>query len=127
HNTLWNRSKWERWNRSKSSHSRHPVADGMAAAALLRPASPSLCRAAFMINFRATAATAALLCLTAFGASPASADGEVNVYTYRETKLVQPLFDAFTKDTGIKVNVVSASSGLEQRMKAEGASSPADV
>jgi len=35
HNTLWNRSKWERWNRSKSSHSRHPVADGMAAAALL--------------------------------------------------------------------------------------------
>src|SRR6187431_538728 len=80
-----------------------------------------------MINFRATAATAALLCFTAFGASPASADGEVNVYTYRETKLIQPLFDAFTKDTGIKVNVVSASSGLEQRMKAEGASSPADV
>jgi iron(III) transport system substrate-binding protein len=80
-----------------------------------------------MIKFRATAATAALLCLTAFGASPASADGEVNVYTYRETKLIQPLFDAFTKDTGIKVNVVSASSGLEQRMKAEGANSPADV
>ena len=52
---------------------------------------------------------------------------EVNVYTYRETKLVQPLFDAFTKDTGIKVNVVSASSGLEQRIKAEGANSPADV
>ena len=80
-----------------------------------------------MTNFRVTAATTALLCLTAFGASPASADGEVNVYTYRETKLVQPLFDAFTKDTGIKVNVVSASSGLEQRMKAEGANSPADV
>ena len=80
-----------------------------------------------MTKFRATAATAALLCLTAFGASPASANGEVNVYTYRETKLVQPLFDAFTKDTGIKVNVVSASSGLEQRIKAEGASSPADV
>jgi len=54
-----------------------------------------------MINFRATAASAALLCLAAFGASPASADVEVNVYTYRETKLVQPLFDAFTKDTGI--------------------------
>src|SRR3954451_24726274 len=80
-----------------------------------------------MINLRATAASAALLCLAAFGASPASADGEVNVYTYRETKLVQPLFDAFTKDTGIKVNVVSASSGLEQRMKAEGTNSPADV
>ena len=53
--------------------------------------------------------------------------GEVNVYTYREQKLIQPLFDAFTKDTGIKVNVISASSGLEQRIKTEGANSPADV
>jgi iron(III) transport system substrate-binding protein len=61
-------------------------------------------------------------------AAPALAQsGEVNVYTYRETKLIQPLFDAFTKDTGIKVNVISASSGLEQRIKTEGANSPADV
>jgi iron(III) transport system substrate-binding protein len=61
-------------------------------------------------------------------AGPASAQtGEVNIYTYRESKLIQPLFDAFTKDTGIKVNVVSASSGLEQRIKSEGANSPADV
>src|SRR5262249_24432347 len=48
-------------------------------------------------------------------------------YTYRESKLIQPLFDAFTRDTGVKVNVISASSGLEQRIKAEGANSPADV
>src|SRR6476620_8276254 len=81
-----------------------------------------------MKNFRAYAATAAVLCLAGAVVSTASADsGEVNVYTYRETKLIQPLFDAFTKDTGIKVNVVSASSGLEQRMKAEGTNSPADV
>jgi iron(III) transport system substrate-binding protein len=53
--------------------------------------------------------------------------GDVNVYTYRESKLIQPLFDAFTRDSGIKVNVISASSGLEQRIKAEGANSPADV
>lgn len=52
---------------------------------------------------------------------------EVNVYTYRESKLIQPLFDAFSTDTGIKVNVISASSGLEQRIKTEGANSPADV
>jgi iron(III) transport system substrate-binding protein len=51
----------------------------------------------------------------------------VNIYSYRESKLVQPLFEAFTKDTGIKVNVISASSGLEQRIKAEGGNSPADV
>ena len=80
-----------------------------------------------MTNFRVTAAAAAVLCLTASMTSTASADGEVNVYTYRETKLIQPLFDAFTSETGIKVNIVSASSGLEQRMKAEGINSPADV
>jgi iron(III) transport system substrate-binding protein len=52
---------------------------------------------------------------------------EVNVYSYREHKLIQPLLDAFTKDTEIKVNVISASSGLEQRIKTEGANSPADL
>jgi iron(III) transport system substrate-binding protein len=52
---------------------------------------------------------------------------EVNIYTYREGKLVAPLFEAFTRDTGIKVNAISASSGLDQRIKAEGANSPADV
>ena len=60
-------------------------------------------------------------------AGPALAQGEVNIYTYREAKLVAPLFEAFTKDTGIKVNLISASSGLEQRIKTEGANSPADV
>jgi iron(III) transport system substrate-binding protein len=65
---------------------------------------------------------------TLAGASPAFAQpNEVNVYTYREAKLMQPLFEAFTKSTGIKVNVISASSGLEQRIAAEGANSPADV
>ena len=61
-------------------------------------------------------------------ASPLFAQsGEVNVYTYRETKLIQPLFDAFTKETGIKVNMISASAGLEQRIATEGANSPADL
>lgn len=64
--------------------------------------------------------------IVATGPAPAQS-GEVNVYTYRESKLIQPLFDAFTRDTGIKVNVISASSGLEQRIKAEGVNSPADV
>jgi iron(III) transport system substrate-binding protein len=68
-----------------------------------------------------------LAIIAALAASPAFAEGEVNVYTYREAKLMAPLFAAFTKDTGIKVNVISASSGLEQRIKTEGANSPADV
>jgi iron(III) transport system substrate-binding protein len=67
-------------------------------------------------------------CALALGAGQAAAQsGDVNVYTYRESKLIQPLFEAFTKDTGIKVNVISASSGLEQRIKTEGTNSPADV
>src|SRR4029077_1041864 len=78
-----------------------------------------------MKKFRVFTATAALLCFAMSAVTTASAEnGEVNVYTYRETKLIQPLFDAFTKDTGVKVNVVSASSGLEQRMKPEGPNSP---
>src|SRR5688572_21620821 len=63
---------------------------------------------------------------TAPGATLSLAN-EVNIYTYREAGLVKPLFEAFSKDTGIKVNVISASSGLEQRIKTEGANSPADV
>ncbi|RED37940.1 iron(III) transport system substrate-binding protein [Rhodopseudomonas thermotolerans] len=76
-----------------------------------------------MSRLRAAALAVAAI-LVPFAAEAAE---QVNVYTYRETKLVQPLFDAFTKDTGIAVNVISASSGLEQRIKAEGADSPADV
>ena len=60
-------------------------------------------------------------------ASPTLGQGQVNLYSYREAKLLQPLVEAFTKDTGIKVNVISASSGLEQRIKTEGTNSPADV
>jgi iron(III) transport system substrate-binding protein len=69
-----------------------------------------------------------LLASAIFGGVPAFAQsGEINVYTYREHKLIQPLFDEFTKQTGIKVNTISASSGLEQRIATEGANSPADV
>ena len=59
--------------------------------------------------------------------APARAQGAVNVYTYREAGLIKPLFDAFTADTGIKVNTISAAQGLEQRIASEGQNSPADV
>jgi iron(III) transport system substrate-binding protein len=58
---------------------------------------------------------------------PARADGSVNVYTYREPALITPLFEEFTSQTGIAVNVIFAKDGLEQRIKAEGDNSPADV
>jgi iron(III) transport system substrate-binding protein len=69
----------------------------------------------------------AVLGAASAGSSALAQSGEVNVYTYREAKLMQPLFEAFTKATGVKVNVISASSGLEQRIASEGANSPADV
>lgn len=61
------------------------------------------------------------------GAYPAFADGEVNIYSYRQPELIQPLLDAFTKETGIKTNVLFLDKGLVERITAEGANSPADV
>src|SRR5262245_25074206 len=81
-----------------------------------------------MSVLRASITSAASGMVIALLSGPALAQsGEVNLYTYRETKLMQPLLDAFTKDAGIKVNVISASNGLEQRIKTDGANSPADV
>ena len=55
------------------------------------------------------------------------AQGEVNVYSYREPQLIDPLVKAFTDKTGIKVNIVYAAAGLNERLAAEGANSPADL
>jgi iron(III) transport system substrate-binding protein len=57
----------------------------------------------------------------------ARADGVVNVYSYRQPQLVQPLFDAFTAKTGIQVRMVFAEKGLVERMEQEGDLSPVDV
>jgi iron(III) transport system substrate-binding protein len=61
------------------------------------------------------------------GRSTASAEGEVNIYSYREPGLINPLLAAFSKKTGIKTNVVFATSGLIERLAAEGKNSPADL
>lgn len=74
------------------------------------------------MKFRALAA----LALIAAPATAASA-AEVNVYSYRQAFLVKPLFDTFTKETGVKVNVVFANKGLVKRLQAEGRNSPADL
>ncbi len=57
----------------------------------------------------------------------ASASEEVNVYSYRQPFLVKPLFDQFTEQTGIEVNVVFAKKGMAERLAREGKYSPADV
>jgi iron(III) transport system substrate-binding protein len=58
-------------------------------------------------------------------AAPALAD--VNIYTTRQPELIQPVMDAFTAETGIAVNLAFVDEGLVERLKAEGARSPADL
>ncbi|ASP46357.1 extracellular solute-binding protein [Cognaticolwellia beringensis] len=56
-----------------------------------------------------------------------AASDDVNVYSYRQPFLVEPLFNEFTKETGIKVNVVFAKQGMAERLAREGEYSPADI
>ncbi|MCK0138562.1 Fe(3+) ABC transporter substrate-binding protein [Aliiroseovarius sp. F47248L] len=72
-----------------------------------------------------TFATATILA-TALTPAIASAD-EVNVYSYRQPELIQPLTDAFTEETGIAVNVAFLNKGMIERLEAEGQRSPADL
>ena len=59
---------------------------------------------------------------------PAGAAEVVNIYNSRHYGTDQALWDGFTKETGIQVNVVDGThEQLIQRMQSEGANSPADV
>ena len=72
--------------------------------------------------FKKLTATVLLLCSTQVLAN------EVNVYSAREEQLIKPLLDAFSKDTGIKINLVTGDDDpLLERLKREGLNSPADV
>ncbi|MEP2533182.1 Fe(3+) ABC transporter substrate-binding protein [Shimia sp.] len=59
-------------------------------------------------------------------ATPVLAE-EVNIYSYRQPELIKPLTDAFTAETGVKVNVAYLQKGMVERLQAEGDRSPADV
>ena len=80
---------------------------------------------------RWTLACAAALATLSFAFAPSVAraenPGEVNIYSYRQPYLIEPLLKAFTAQTGIKTNVIFASKGLIERIQAEGRNSPADV
>lgn len=68
-----------------------------------------------------------LACIALFLSAGFSQAKEVNIYSYRQPFLVEPLFDKFTEQTGIKVNVVFAKAGLNERLEREGRNSPADL
>jgi len=58
----------------------------------------------------------------------APAAGEVNVYSARKEKLIKPLLDRFTTQTGITVNLVTGKAdALLKRLQIEGRNSPADL
>jgi len=79
---------------------------------------------AVTMNFRISA-TAFVLSIATF--STAIAAESVNVYSYRQPYLIEPIIDSFTKQTGIEVNIVFAKKGLVERLKSEGKNSPADL
>jgi len=58
----------------------------------------------------------------------AQASNEVNVYSARKEKLIKPLLDKFTAETGIQTNLITAKADkLLTRLKNEGRNSPADL
>ena len=60
-------------------------------------------------------------------AAPVQAEEVVNVYSYRQPQLINPLLDLFTKETGITVKTIFAENGLIERLQQEGKLSPADM
>jgi iron(III) transport system substrate-binding protein len=77
---------------------------------------------------RAIRVAAGAAAFVAAFAATAAAQQVVNVYSGRQEVLIQPQLKAFTAATGIAVNFVSAGDdALIERMKAEGANSPADI
>ena len=70
--------------------------------------------------------SAAVILGAGFLAGAVSA-AELNLYSYRQPFLLKPLTDAYTAKTGNTVNVVYAKKGMLERIKSEGANSPADL
>jgi iron(III) transport system substrate-binding protein len=61
-----------------------------------------------------------------FGAF-AAADTLV-VYSARNEQLIKPIFDAYTKDTGVEIKFATGEAAvLIERLAAEGRNSPADI
>ena len=66
--------------------------------------------------------------LLAFGPHPAAAAEEVNLYSSRHYDSDRVLYEAFTKETGIRVRLIEGDADqLIERIHNEGANSPADV
>ena len=83
--------------------------------------------AVMAIRQRAFAGALAIATLLAPDMAGAAFASELNVYSYRQEFLTKPFIERFERDTGAKVNTVFITRGLLERLKAEGANSPADI
>jgi len=82
-------------------------------------------RARSLVVTAVAGACTAIASLTA--ATAAQAAEELTLYTTREPALIQPLISAFSAQSKVDVKTVFVKDGLLERVKAEGARSPADV
>ena len=57
-----------------------------------------------------------------------AADSDIVVYSARKEHLIKPLFDTYTKKTGVRIKYITGNEGaLLERLKAEGKNTPADM
>ena len=78
-------------------------------------------KAKFLLALGLAAGISAPMAATAIAAE------EVNLYSNRTPDLITPFLNEFSKQTGIKVNIVHAETGMLERLQAEGRNTPADV
>ena len=66
--------------------------------------------------------------LLSISVSAGALAAEVNIYSARKEKMIKPLLDQFSAQTGIKTNLITASADkLLTRMINEGRNTPADI
>lgn len=71
---------------------------------------------------------AAVTAAAAFATTPVFAQGELNLYSSRHYDTDELLYSNFEEQTGIKINrIQDGADKLIERIKAEGANSPADI
>jgi iron(III) transport system substrate-binding protein len=74
------------------------------------------------------AATVLAAALAAATASPALGGETLIVYSARNEQLIKPVFDAYTRETGVEVRFTTGDAAvLIERLAAEGRNSPADL
>lgn len=65
--------------------------------------------------------------VSVLSAAPALASESVNIYSFRQPFLIEPILEKFTAQTGIETKVVFAKKGLIERLKREGKHTQADL